>query len=161
MALLEVNDLHVGFRTRDGLVHAVDGASFSVDRGRALGIVGESGSGKSVSALTVLGLTSAPNATISGSIVFDGVELVGLDRERLREIRGSRIAMIFQDPMSSLHPLYKGGRSSRRSSPTRRSRTRRRTAVRSKRWRRSACRALRSASRATRTSSRAGCASAR
>jgi peptide/nickel transport system ATP-binding protein len=109
MALLEVNDLHVGFRTRDGLVHAVDGASFSVDRGRALGIVGESGSGKSVSALAVLGLTSAPNATISGSIVFDGVELVGLDRERLREIRGSRIAMVFQDPMSSLHPLYKVG----------------------------------------------------
>jgi len=109
MALLEVNDLHVGFRTRDGLVHAVDGASFSVDHGRALGIVGESGSGKSVSALTVLGLTSAPNATISGSIVFDGVELVGLDPDRLREIRGSRIAMIFQDPMSSLHPLYKVG----------------------------------------------------
>jgi peptide/nickel transport system ATP-binding protein len=109
MALLEVNDLHVGFRTRDGLVHAVDGASFSVDRGRALGIVGESGSGKSVSALTVLGLTSAPNATISGSIVFEGVELVGLDTDRLREIRGSRIAMIFQDPMSSLHPLYKVG----------------------------------------------------
>jgi peptide/nickel transport system ATP-binding protein len=109
MALLEVNDLHVGFRTRDGLVHAVDGASFSVDRGRALGIVGESGSGKSVSALTVLGLTSAPNATISGSIVFDGVELVGLDQGRLREIRGSRIAMVFQDPMSSLHPLYKVG----------------------------------------------------
>jgi len=109
MALLEVNDLHVGFRTRDGLVHAVDGASFSVDRGRALGIVGESGSGKSVSAMTVLGLTSAPNAIISGSIVFDGVELLGLDQERLREIRGSRIAMIFQDPMSSLHPLYKVG----------------------------------------------------
>jgi len=109
MALLEVNDLHVGFSTRDGLVHAVDGASFSVDHGRALGIVGESGSGKSVSALTVLGLTSAPNATISGSIVFDGVELVGLETDRLREIRGRRIAMIFQDPMSSLHPLYKVG----------------------------------------------------
>jgi peptide/nickel transport system ATP-binding protein len=109
MALLEVNDLHVAFRTRDGLVHAVDGASFSVDSGRALGIVGESGSGKSVSALTVLGLTSAPHATISGTILFDGVELVGLDPDRLREIRGSRIAMIFQDPMSSLHPLYKVG----------------------------------------------------
>jgi peptide/nickel transport system ATP-binding protein len=109
MALLEVNDLHVGFHTRDGLVHAVEGASFSVDRGRALGIVGESGSGKSVSALTILGLTSAPNATISGSIVFDGTELVGIDPERLRDIRGSRIAMIFQDPMSSLHPLYKIG----------------------------------------------------
>jgi peptide/nickel transport system ATP-binding protein len=109
MALLEVNDLHVGFRTRDGLVHAVEGTSFSVDRGRSLGIVGESGSGKSVTALTILGLTSAPNATIGGSIVFDGDELVVLDSDRLREIRGSRIAMIFQDPMSSLHPLYKVG----------------------------------------------------
>jgi peptide/nickel transport system ATP-binding protein len=90
-------------------VRAVDGASFSVDRGRAIGIVGESGSGKSVSALTVLGLTRFPNSTIEGSILFDGRDLLELDTDELRDIRGSRIAMIFQDPMSSLHPLYKVG----------------------------------------------------
>jgi ABC-type uncharacterized transport system YnjBCD ATPase subunit len=90
-------------------VRAVDGASFSVDRGRALGIVGESGSGKSVSALTILGLTRFENATIAGSVIFDGLELVELDDDRLRDVRGSRIAMIFQDPMSSFHPLYKVG----------------------------------------------------
>jgi peptide/nickel transport system ATP-binding protein len=109
MALLEVRDLHVSFRTRDGVVHAVDGASYAVDRGRAIGIVGESGSGKSVSALTILGLTRFPNSTITGSVLFDGRELLQLDADELRPIRGRRIAMIFQDPMSSLHPLYKVG----------------------------------------------------
>jgi peptide/nickel transport system ATP-binding protein len=109
VALLEVRDLHVSFRTRDGLVHAVEGASYSVDRGRAIGIVGESGSGKSVSALTILGLTRFPNSTIRGSVLFDGCDLLELDTDELRAIRGSRIAMIFQDPMSSLHPLYKVG----------------------------------------------------
>ncbi|HET7856566.1 MAG TPA: ABC transporter ATP-binding protein [Gaiellaceae bacterium] len=109
MALLEVHDLHVRFRTRDGIVRAVDGASFSVDRGRTLGIVGESGSGKTVSALTVLGLTRAPNATIEGRVLLDGVDLLELPAEELRHIRGKRIAMIFQDPMSSLHPLYRVG----------------------------------------------------
>jgi peptide/nickel transport system ATP-binding protein len=109
MALLEVGDLRVRFRTRDGIVRAVDGASYSVDRGRAIGIVGESGSGKSVSALTILGLTRSPSSTIEGRVLFDGRDLLRLDTDELRDIRGSRIAMIFQDPMSSLHPLYKVG----------------------------------------------------
>ena len=109
MALLEIDDLHVRFRTRDGIVRAVEGTSLSVERGRTLGIVGESGSGKSVSALTVMGLTRNPNATIEGSVLFDGIELLHASEEQLRQIRGKRIAMIFQDPMSSLHPLYKVG----------------------------------------------------
>jgi peptide/nickel transport system ATP-binding protein len=110
MALLEVTDLYVSFRTRDGIVRAVAGASFEVDRGRTLGIVGESGSGKTVAALTVMGLTRTPNAEVRGSIVFDGVELLDLPRHELEGIRGRRIAMIFQDPLSSLHPFYRIGR---------------------------------------------------
>ncbi len=109
MALLEIDDLKVRFRTRDGVVRAVDGASYSVDRGKTIGVVGESGSGKSVTALTVMGLTRLPNATIEGSIVFDGVDLVSTPAQELRRIRGNRIAMIFQDPLSSLHPLYRVG----------------------------------------------------
>jgi peptide/nickel transport system ATP-binding protein len=109
MALLEVRDLRVRFRTRDGVVRAVEGAEFSVDRGRTLGVVGESGSGKSVSALTVMGLTRFPNATIEGNALFDGVDLLQAPAEEMRRIRGKRIAMIFQDPMSSLHPLYRVG----------------------------------------------------
>jgi peptide/nickel transport system ATP-binding protein len=109
MAILELQDLHVSFGTRDGIVHAVDGVSLSVDRGRTLGIVGESGSGKSVTALTVMGLTRLPNATIEGRVLFDGVDLLKVPTDELRRIRGKRIAMIFQDPLSSLHPLYKVG----------------------------------------------------
>jgi peptide/nickel transport system ATP-binding protein len=109
MALLEIKDLHVRFPTRDGVVKAVDGISFSVDRGQTLGVVGESGSGKSVTALTVMGLTRSPSTEIEGRILFDGVDLVALESSELRGIRGKRIAMIFQDPMSSLHPLYKVG----------------------------------------------------
>jgi peptide/nickel transport system ATP-binding protein len=109
MALLEIHDLRVRFQTHDGTVRAVDGASLSVERGRMLGIVGESGSGKSVTALTVMGLTRLPNATVEGRVLLDGVDLLGLSLDDLRRIRGSRIAMIFQDPMSSLHPLYKVG----------------------------------------------------
>jgi peptide/nickel transport system ATP-binding protein len=109
MALLEIQDLYVRFPTRDGVVKAVDGVSFSVDRGQTLGVVGESGSGKSVTALTVMGLTRSPSTEIEGRILFDGVDLVALESSDLREIRGKRIAMIFQDPMSSLHPLYKVG----------------------------------------------------
>jgi peptide/nickel transport system ATP-binding protein len=109
MAVLEIQDLHVDFRTRDGIVHAVDGVSLSVDRGRTLGIVGESGSGKSVTSLTVMGLTRLPNATIEGRILFDGVDLLKVPADDLRRIRGKRIAMIFQDPLSSLHPFYKVG----------------------------------------------------
>jgi peptide/nickel transport system ATP-binding protein len=110
MALLEVSDLTVHFRTDDGVVKAVDGVSYSVERGRALGIVGESGSGKSVSSLTVMGLTRfAGNAEISGSIVLDGQDVLGASDEDLRRMRGNQVAMIFQDPLSSLHPFYRVG----------------------------------------------------
>ncbi|HEY0361933.1 MAG TPA: ABC transporter ATP-binding protein [Solirubrobacteraceae bacterium] len=110
MALLEVTDLKVHFATDDGIVQAVDGVSYTVDRGQALGIVGESGSGKSVSSLTVMGLTRfAGNARISGSIVFDGKDLLNTSDEDMRRLRGNEVAMIFQDPLSSLHPFYKIG----------------------------------------------------
>ena len=109
MALLEIDNLRVHFETDDGVVKAVDGISYSVDRGQTLGIVGESGSGKSVSSLTVMGLSRARNATISGSIRFEGKELLTASDDDLRRIRGDDIAMIFQDPLSSLHPFYKVG----------------------------------------------------
>ena len=108
-ALLEVEDLRVQFSTDDGIVHAVDGISYSVDTGRTLGIVGESGSGKTVSSLTTLGLTRAKNTSIEGQIMFEGRDLVSLSDDELRKIRGNEIAMIFQDPLSSLHPFYKVG----------------------------------------------------
>src|SRR5256714_15358909 len=107
--LLEVEDLRVHFETDDGLVKAVDGISYSVDHGQTLGIVGESGSGKSVSSLTVMGLTRARSARISGSVRFEGKELLTASDEELRRIRGNDVAMIFQDPLSSLHPFYKVG----------------------------------------------------
>jgi peptide/nickel transport system ATP-binding protein len=107
--LLEVENLTVHFETEDGLVKAVDGISYTVERGQTFGIVGESGSGKSVSSLTMLGLTRARNARISGSVRFDGKDLLGASEEDLRGIRGNEIAMIFQDPLSSLHPFYKVG----------------------------------------------------
>ena len=97
------------FETEDGLVKAVDGISYTVDRGQTFGIVGESGSGKSVSSLTVMGLTRARNARISGTVRFDGKDLLGASEEDMRKIRGNDIAMIFQDPLSSLHPFYKVG----------------------------------------------------
>jgi peptide/nickel transport system ATP-binding protein len=109
MALLEVEDLKVHFDTEDGRVQAVDGISYTVDRGETLGIVGESGSGKSVSSLTVMGLTRARNARISGSVRFDGKDLLGASDEEMRAIRGNDIAMVFQDPLSSLHPFYRVG----------------------------------------------------
>jgi peptide/nickel transport system ATP-binding protein len=107
--LLEVRDLQVHFETDDGLVKAVDGISYSLERGRALGIVGESGSGKSVSSLTVMGLTRARNARISGEVMFEGSDLLKASERDLRRLRGNEIAMIFQDPLSSLHPYYKVG----------------------------------------------------
>jgi peptide/nickel transport system ATP-binding protein len=109
MALLEIENLQVHFETDDGVVKAVDGITYTVDRGQTLGIVGESGSGKSVSSLTVMGLSRARNARISGSIKFDGKELLTASDDELRKIRGNDIAMIFQDPLSSLHPFYKVG----------------------------------------------------
>jgi oligopeptide/dipeptide ABC transporter ATP-binding protein len=107
--LLEVEDLKVEFHTEDGIVHAVDGVSFGVSRGEVLAIVGESGSGKSVTAMTMMGLTRSPNARFAGSARLDGTELVTASEHELREIRGERIAMVFQDPMSSLDPVYRVG----------------------------------------------------
>jgi peptide/nickel transport system ATP-binding protein len=107
--LLEVRDLHVEFATDDGVVHAVDGISYSVQEGMTLGIVGESGSGKTVASLTTMGLTRSRSTHVSGEIMFQGRNLLELSGEELRRIRGDDIAMIFQDPLSSLHPFYKVG----------------------------------------------------
>jgi oligopeptide/dipeptide ABC transporter ATP-binding protein len=107
--VLSIEDLRVQFATDDGVVKAVDGVSFEVTKGETLGIVGESGSGKSVTNLSILGLTRSENAKISGRIMFGGQDLVALDTDELRRVRGNEISMIFQDPLSSLHPFYKVG----------------------------------------------------
>jgi oligopeptide/dipeptide ABC transporter ATP-binding protein len=110
VSLLEVRDLRVHFETEDGVVKAVDGVSFDVEKGKTLGIVGESGSGKSVANLTILGLTRAPNTRVSGRIIFEGRDLAQLPADELQSVRGDEIAMIFQDPLTSLHPFYKVGK---------------------------------------------------
>ncbi|MEZ5155804.1 MAG: ABC transporter ATP-binding protein [Solirubrobacterales bacterium] len=107
--LIEIDDLKVHFDTDEGVVKAVDGVSFEVSEGEMLGIVGESGSGKSVANMTILGLTRASNAAITGRIEFEGRDLLTLDEEGLQEIRGNGISMIFQDPLSALHPFFKIG----------------------------------------------------
>ena len=107
--LLEVKDLKVHFNTDDGIVKAVDGVSYSIEPGETLGIVGESGSGKSVSSLTVMGLITPQQATISGEVIFQGQDLLKLPADEMRNIRGDKISMIFQDPMTSLHPFYRVG----------------------------------------------------
>src|SRR5688500_20153723 len=107
MSLLDVTDLRVTFSTEDGLVRAVQGVSFSIEAGQTLGIVGESGSGKSVSTQTIMGLTRG--AEITGTAFFEGRDLIAMNDEELRTVRGSKIAMIFQDPLSSLHPHYRVG----------------------------------------------------
>jgi oligopeptide/dipeptide ABC transporter ATP-binding protein len=107
--LLQIDDLKVHFDTDEGVVKAVDGLSLEIARGEMLGIVGESGSGKSVAAMTILGLTRASNADITGRILFEGRELTEMKDEELQEIRGNHISMIFQDPLSSLHPFFKVG----------------------------------------------------
>ena len=104
MALLEVEDLRTYFKTREGEVHAVDGVSFEVEQGSVLGIVGESGCGKSVTSLSIMGLVQSPGRIVSGSIHFDGRNLTTLPEKELEDIRGKQIAMIFQDPMTSLNP---------------------------------------------------------
>ena len=106
MALLEVSDLKTYFQTDDGIVKAVDGVSFTVEKGQTLGIVGESGSGKSVTCLTIMGLNSSRNTITSGEALFNGENLIGASPRRLREIRGDDMAMIFQDPMTSLNPVH-------------------------------------------------------
>jgi peptide/nickel transport system ATP-binding protein len=108
-ALLAVEDLRVSYLTEDGIVRAVDGISYELGAGATLGIVGESGSGKTVAALSLLGLTRSEGATVSGRVRFAGRDLLELSDEDLRRLRGNEIAMIFQDPLSSLHPLYRVG----------------------------------------------------
>src|SRR3954447_2609003 len=107
--LLEVRNLSVKFRTRDGVVNAVSDLSFTLRRGETLGVVGESGSGKSVTSLAIMGLLNRSTADVSGEILFEGTELLGLPREALRKIRGRDISMIFQDPFACLHPMYRVG----------------------------------------------------
>src|SRR2546422_8140990 len=109
MALLEVRDLKTYFRTDDGIVKAVDGVSFEIEKGKTLGIVGESGSGKSVTCLTIMGLNPRRNTITSGQALWKGEDLLTMAPRRLRDIRGNDIAMIFQDPMTSLNPVHKIG----------------------------------------------------
>jgi peptide/nickel transport system ATP-binding protein len=109
-SFLEVRDLKIHFPTDDGLVKSVDGLSFKLERGRTLGIVGESGSGKSVTSLGILGLHNKRNSKVSGEIWLDGTELVGAAPEQVRRLRGRNMAMIFQDPLSAMHPYYSVGK---------------------------------------------------
>ena len=108
-AFLDVRDLRIHFPTDDGLVRAVDGLSFTLERGRTLGIVGESGSGKSVTSLGILGLHKGTRARLSGEIWLDGDELLSKDAEYVRSLRGQKMAMIFQDPLSAMHPYFSVG----------------------------------------------------
>ena len=107
--LLRVQDLVTEFRTDDGIVHAVDGVSFSIPQGQTLGLVGESGCGKSVTALSIMGLIENPGTIAGGQILFEGKDLVGLSPDEIRHVRGKEIAMIFQEPMTSLNPVYTVG----------------------------------------------------
>ena len=104
--ILEVKNLNVEFTTDDGIVHAVNNVSYTVERGKTLAIVGESGSGKSVSSLAVMGLLTGANSKITGEVFFNGQELIAADPEEVRKLRGDEMAMIFQDPLSALHPYY-------------------------------------------------------
>jgi peptide/nickel transport system ATP-binding protein len=110
MALLEVKDLKTAFRTDDGVVRAVDGVSFTVEKGQTLGIVGESGSGKSVTCLTIMGLNAKRNTITTGEAIWKGEDLLSMPSRKLRQLRGNDIAMIFQDPMTSLNPVHTIGR---------------------------------------------------
>jgi peptide/nickel transport system ATP-binding protein len=107
--LLEVKDLRVQFATEDGVVRAVDGVNFTLDRGDVLGIVGESGSGKSVTAMTLLGLTRDKNTRFEGEVLYKGRDVLTMRNEELQDVRGNEMAMIFQDPMTSMNPVYTVG----------------------------------------------------
>jgi len=109
MHLLEVKNLHTYFQTREGLVCAVEGVSFYLDRGELLGLVGESGCGKSMTALSIMRLISPPGKIVAGEILFDGKNLLQLSNAEMRHVRGNDIAMIFQDPMTSLNPVFTVG----------------------------------------------------
>ncbi|MBR2561005.1 MAG: ABC transporter ATP-binding protein [Eubacterium sp.] len=110
MALLEVKDLHTSFFTDAGEVRAVNGVSFNLDRGKVLGIVGESGSGKSVTAYSIMQILATTGKIVSGSIKLDGQELVGAGEKIMKDVRGNKVSIIFQDPMTSLNPTYTIGR---------------------------------------------------
>src|SRR5213083_2442708 len=111
MSLLEVNELKTQFFTRDGVVRAVDGVTFHLDQGETLGLVGESGCGKSVTALSLMRLIpQPPGRIVSGQVMFDGRDLLKLKEDDMRKVRGNDIAMIFQDPMTSLNPVLTIGR---------------------------------------------------
>src|SRR5438034_10466730 len=107
---LQVKDLKVRFSTEDGVVRAVDGVSFELERGKTLGIVGESGSGKSVTSMSIMGLHNPKRTAMSGEIVVGGTNVLKLSEDKLRRLRGRAMAMIFQDPLSALHPFYTIGR---------------------------------------------------
>jgi oligopeptide/dipeptide ABC transporter ATP-binding protein len=107
--LLQVNDLKVRFATEDGIVQAVSGISFELERGKVLGIVGESGSGKSVTAMTLMGLTRGVNARFEGEVLYKGTDLLKVSDEAMQDYRGNELGMIFQDPMTSLNPVYRIG----------------------------------------------------
>lgn len=118
-SFLSVRDLHVKFSTEDGVVNAVNGLSFDLERGKTLGIVGESGSGKSVTNLTVLGLHNPKSTTVEGDILLDGVNLTHAPESQLESLRGNKMSMIFQDALTALSPYYTvGGRSRSRSAST-------------------------------------------
>ena len=110
MALLEVRDLHTSFFTDAGEVKAVNGVSFNLERGKVLGIVGESGSGKSVTAYSIMQILASTGRIVSGSIKLDGQELVDAGEKVMKTVRGNRVSIIFQDPMTSLNPTYTIGR---------------------------------------------------
>src|SRR3990172_2330158 len=107
--LLDVRDLRTHFFTDDGVVRAVDGVSFSLERGKVLGLVGESGCGKSVSTLSVMRLISPPGRIVEGEILFEGTDLARIPEPDMRHIRGNQISMIFQEPMTSLNPVFTVG----------------------------------------------------
>src|SRR4249919_3081018 len=110
MALLDVRDLKTSFKTDDGIVQAVDGLSFSVEKGRTIAIVGESGCGKSVTCLSIMGLNPRQNTITSGVAMFKDRDLLTLPQDQMRRVRGAEISMIFQDPMTSLNPVHSIGR---------------------------------------------------
>ena len=161
MPELEVKDLTTSFRTDDGVVQAVRGVTFSLDRGETLGVVGESGSGKSVTFLTVMGLLDPRQAQVRGSVLLGGQEILGAPGSRLREIRGNRLGMIFQDPMTSLNPVHRIGAQLVEAIQLHRDVTKKQARARAlellRRW---ASRARSGGSTTTRTSSRAACGNA-
>src|SRR3546814_6359807 len=107
IATLQVENLETHFPTRDGIVRAVDGVSFSVGRGEILGLVGESGSGKSITGFSILGLNDQPGRIANGRVLFKGEDITAAGETRMRQLRGARIAMIFQDPMMTLNPVLR------------------------------------------------------